>query len=60
MLALIFGQITVIFAQPINFELLANETIYDAWQGQLYHRGSMSYYEIKVSFGGAVTFRKRF
>ncbi|XP_016940361.3 protein late bloomer [Drosophila suzukii] len=47
MLALIFGQITVIFAQPINFELLANETIYDAWQGQLYHRGSMSYYEIK-------------
>jgi len=60
MLALIFGQITVIFAQPINFELLANETIYDAWQGQLYHRGSMSYYEIKVSFGGAVTYRKGF
>ncbi|XP_017077587.2 protein late bloomer [Drosophila eugracilis] len=47
MLALIFGQITVIFAQPINFELLANETIYDAWQGQLYHQGSMSFYEIK-------------
>ncbi|XP_017031888.1 protein late bloomer [Drosophila kikkawai] len=47
MLALIFGQITVIFAGPINFELLANETIYDAWQGQLYHQNSMSYYEIK-------------
>ncbi|KAH8254225.1 hypothetical protein KR032_008996 [Drosophila birchii] len=47
LLALIFGQITVIFAGPINFELLANETIYDAWQGQLYHQNSMSYYEIK-------------
>ncbi|XP_016988324.1 protein late bloomer [Drosophila rhopaloa] len=47
MMALVFGQITVILAQPINFELLANETIYDAWQGQLYHQRSMSYYEIK-------------
>ncbi|XP_017050168.1 protein late bloomer [Drosophila ficusphila] len=47
MLALIVGQITVIFAQPINFELLANETIYDAWQGQLYRKSSMSYYEIQ-------------
>ncbi|EDW46707.1 protein late bloomer [Drosophila sechellia] len=47
LLALVFSQITVIFAQPINFELLANETIYDAWQGQLYHSDSMSYFEIK-------------
>ncbi|XP_017001508.2 protein late bloomer [Drosophila takahashii] len=47
MLALIFGQITVIFAQPINYELLANETIYDAWQGQLYNQSRMPYYEIK-------------
>ncbi|KAH8372738.1 hypothetical protein KR009_004281 [Drosophila setifemur] len=46
-LALVCGQITVIFAQPINFELLANETVYDAWQGQLYHQSSMSYFEIK-------------
>lgn len=48
-LALVCGQITVIFAQPINFKLLANETIYNAWQGQLYHLGGMPYYEIKVS-----------
>ncbi|KAH8267109.1 hypothetical protein KR018_005872 [Drosophila ironensis] len=49
LLALIGGQITVIFAQPINFELLANETIHNAWQGQIvpYLQGSMSYYEIK-------------
>ncbi|SPP73089.1 protein late bloomer [Drosophila guanche] len=47
LLALVFGQITVIFAQPINFELLANETIHSAWQGQLYRQGGMSYYEIK-------------
>ncbi|KAH8279150.1 hypothetical protein KR026_002635 [Drosophila bipectinata] len=46
-LALICGQITVIFAQPINFKLLANETIYNAWQGQIFHQGSMPYYEIK-------------
>ncbi|XP_030560591.1 protein late bloomer [Drosophila novamexicana] len=47
LLALICAQITVIFAQPINFELLANETISNAWQEQLYYNGSMSYYEIK-------------
>ncbi|EDW31461.1 GL10954 [Drosophila persimilis] len=33
LMALVFGQITVIFAQPINFELLANETIYSALAG---------------------------
>ncbi|EDW08607.1 protein late bloomer [Drosophila mojavensis] len=47
LLALICAQITVIFAQPINFQLLANETIYNAWQQQLYSNDSMSYYEIK-------------
>ncbi|XP_068147121.1 protein late bloomer [Drosophila tropicalis] len=47
LLALICGQVTVIFAQPINFQLLANETINNAWQNQLYQKGSMSYYEIK-------------
>ncbi|KAH8415947.1 hypothetical protein KR222_004742 [Zaprionus bogoriensis] len=47
LLALIFAQITVIFAQPINFPLLANETISNAWQQQLYQNRSMSYYEIK-------------
>ncbi|KAL7736648.1 hypothetical protein ACLKA6_015283 [Drosophila palustris] len=47
LLALIMAQITVIFAQPINFELLANETISNAWQNQLFKNGSMTYYEIK-------------
>ncbi|EDV90292.1 GH23653 [Drosophila grimshawi] len=52
LLALVFAQITVIFAQPINFELLANETIYNAWQQQLYNNGTMSYYEIKYQCCG--------
>ncbi|XP_034476380.1 protein late bloomer [Drosophila innubila] len=47
LLALIMAQITVIFAQPINFDLLANETISNAWQNQLSKNTSMSYYEIK-------------
>ncbi|XP_030387647.1 23 kDa integral membrane protein-like [Scaptodrosophila lebanonensis] len=45
--ALICAQITVMFVQPINFPLLASETIDRAWHNQLYLNGSMSYYEIK-------------
>lgn len=58
-LALVCGQITVIFAQPINFKLLANETIYNAWQGQLYHLGGMPYYEIKVSYTFIIHFDRK-
>lgn len=54
LLALTFAQITVIFAQPINFGLLANETINIAWQEQLFQNGSMSYYEIKVRMGSCL------
>ncbi|KAH8300023.1 hypothetical protein KR044_008514, partial [Drosophila immigrans] len=47
LMALIFAQITVIFAEPIDFPLLANETISDAWDNSLYSKDSMSYFEIK-------------
>ncbi|XP_017838875.1 protein late bloomer [Drosophila busckii] len=52
LLALTCAQMAVIFAQPINFDLLANETISVAWQEQLYHKNSMSYYEIKFQCCG--------
>ncbi|XP_062132652.1 protein late bloomer [Drosophila sulfurigaster albostrigata] len=47
LMALVFAQITVVFAEPIDFPLLANETVGNAWNNQLYNNGSMSYFEIK-------------
>ncbi|KAH8371025.1 hypothetical protein KR093_005940 [Drosophila rubida] len=47
LMTLIFAQITVIFAEPVDFSQLASETISNAWDNQLYRNGSMSYFQIK-------------